>query len=334
MKSVLKKPFMEKTINWGIIGPGRIAHKFANDLLLVPDAKLFGVASRDAEKAGNFAAQYGAERHYGNYEELARDPAIDVVYIATPHPFHYLNTMLCLQHGKAVLCEKPFGMNASEVESMVAEARKRNLFLMEAFWTRFIPGTEKLLEILDSGAIGQVQFVTADFGFLGDPDPQKRVHKKALGGGSLLDVGIYPVYLSLLLFDVPKRIRAMASFTQTGVDSLCTMIFDHEAGQKAVLHSSIIANTPTEAIIYGTEGSIRLHARFHHPQHLTITKNDGHQEIIEISYTGNGYYHEIAEVVKCLQKGLTESKKMPHAMSIDLITTLDRVRREIGLYYP
>ena len=324
---------MKKTINWGIIGPGRIAHKFVQDLLLVDGARLYGVASRDAEKARNFAAQYGAEKSYGSYEELALDPAIDVVYIATPHPFHYPNTMLCLQHGKAVLCEKSFGMNAVEVESMIAEARKRNLFLMEAFWTRFIPGTEKLLELVTSGAIGQLQFVAADFGFLGDPDPQKRVHNKALGGGSLLDVGIYPVYLSLLLFGAPMRISAMASFTETKVDSVCSMLFDHAGGQKAVLHSSIIANTPTEAMIYGTEGSIRLHARFHHPQRLTITPNDGSQETIDIPYAGNGYYHEIVEVVKCIQNGLTESEKMPHSMSLDLITTLDRVRKVIGLDY-
>jgi len=324
---------MPKTINWGIIGPGRIAHKFVQDLLLVPDARLYGVASRDAAKARNFASQYGAEKSYGRYEELVLDPAIDVVYIATPHPFHYPNTMLCLQHDKAVLCEKPFGMNAREVERMIAEARKRNLFLMEAFWTRFIPGTEKLLEILASGAIGQLKFITADFGFVGDPDPQKRVHNKALGGGSLLDVGIYPVYLSLLLFGAPVNIKALASYTQTDVDSICSMIFDHNAGQKAILHSSIIASTPTEAMIYGTEGSIKLHHRFHHPQRITITKNDGFSETIDVPYTGIGYYHEIVEVVKCIQTGMTESDKMPHAMSIDLITTLDRVRKEIGLEY-
>lgn len=324
---------MQRTINWGIIGPGRIANKFAQDLLLVDDAKLYGVASRDAEKAKSFATQYGAEKSFGSYEELAADPAIDVIYIATPHPFHYPNTMLCLEHGKAVLCEKPFGMNGREVEAMIAEAQKRNLFLMEAFWTRFIPGTEKLLEIVASGTIGQLQFITADFGFVGDPDPLKRVHNKALGGGSLLDVGVYPVYLSLLLFGLPDQIRAMASFTETGVDSDCTMLFNYAGGQKAVLHSSIIANTPTEAMIYGTEATIRLHARFHHPQRLTISRNDGAAEIIDIPYFGYGYYHEIMEVVKCIQTGMAESKKMPHTMSINLISTLDRVRKEIGLEY-
>ncbi len=324
---------MPKTINWGIIGPGRIAHKFAQDLLLVKDARLYGVASRDEEKARSFAAQYGAEKSYGSYVALLSDPAIDVVYIATPHPFHYPNTMLALEHGKSVLCEKPFGMNAGEAERMIAEARKRHLFLMEAFWTRFIPGTEKFLELLKSGVIGELQFVTADFGFFGDPDPNKRVLNKALGGGSLLDVGIYPVYLSLLLFGAPVNISAMASFTETGVDGVCSMLFNHAEGQKAILHSSVIADTPTEAMIYGTEGSIKLHTRFHHPQRITITKNDGFLETIDIPYSGNGYFHEISEVVNCLQNGLTESEKMPHSMSIDLITTLDRVRREIGLKY-
>jgi len=324
---------MTKTINWGIIGPGRIAHKFVQDLLMAEGARFYGVASRDAEKASKFAAQYGAEKSYGSYEALAGDPAIDVVYIATPHSFHYPTTMLCLAHEKAVLCEKPFGMNAPEVESMIAEASKQGLFLMEAFWTRFIPATEKLLEILKSGVIGELHFVTADFGFFGDPDPQKRVQNKALGGGSLLDVGIYPVYLSLLLFGVPAKISAMASFSDTGVDSLCSMLFEHNGWQKAILHSSVIANTPTEAMIYGTEGSIKLHSRFHHPERITITKNDGFMETFDVPYTGNGYFHEIVEVVNCLQKGLTQSEKMPFAMSLDLITTLDRVRREIGLEY-
>lgn len=325
---------MPKTINWGIIGPGRIAHKFAQDLLLVDGARLFGVASRDAEKARSFAAQYGAEKSYGSYEALVSDPAIDVVYIATPHVFHYPNAMLCLEHGKAVLCEKPFGINANEVEGMIIEARKRRLFLMEAFWTRFIPGTEKLLELLQSGVIGKLQFVTADFGFLGDPDPQKRVQNKNLGGGSLLDVGIYPVYLSLLLFGAPSKISAMATFTETGVDGFCSMLFEHKEGQKAILHSSVVAETPTEAIIFGTGGSIKLHTRFHHPERITIKKNDGSTEVIDIPYIGNGYFHEIAEVVQCLQNGLIQSEKMPHTMSLDLITTLDRVREEIGLHYP
>lgn len=325
---------MPKTINWGIIGPGRIAHKFSQDLLMVNGARLYGVASRDAEKARSFAAQYGAEKSYGSYEALVSDPAIDVVYIATPHVFHYPNTMLCLKHGKAVLCEKPFGINANEVEQMIIEASKRKLFLMEAFWTRFIPATEKLLELLSEGVIGKLQFVTADFGFLGDPDPQKRVLNKFLGGGSLLDVGIYPVYLSLLLFGAPVNISAMASFTETGVDGFCSMLFEHSGGQKAILHSSVVAETPTEAIIYGTKGSIKLHSRFHHPQSITISKNDGHTETIEIPYTGNGYFHEISEVVKCIQQGLIQSERLPHAISIDLITTLDRVRREIGLRYP
>lgn len=324
---------MGETINWGIIGPGRIASKFAHDLLMVDGARLYGVASRDAEKARAFAERYGAEKFYGSYQELAQDPAIDVVYIATPHVFHYPQTMLCLENGKAVLCEKPFGINQREVQEMIAEARHRNLFLMEAFWSRFIPGTEKLLELIAEGAIGQLQMVTADFGFAGDPDPLKRVQNLALGGGSLMDVGLYPVYLSLLLFGPPVAIKAMASFSETGADNICTMLFDHARGQKAILHSSINTNTPTEAIIFGSEGSIRLHPRFHHPQKITITKNNGSVETIDIPYIGYGYFHEITEVVDCLRKGFRESEKMPLAMSLELIKTLDRVRKEIGLTY-
>jgi predicted dehydrogenase len=324
---------MSKQINWGIIGPGKIAHKFAQDLLLVEGAGLYGVASRDLTKAKTFAAQYGAKRYYGSYEELACDPMIDVVYVATPHPFHFPNTMLCLEHGKAVLCEKPFGMNTREVEAMIAEARKRKLFLMEAFWTRFIPGTEKLLELLAADAIGEIVMIKADFGFVGDTDPVKRVYNKTLGAGSLLDIGIYPVYLSLLLMGVPHQIKAMATFTHTGVDSICTMLFDYERGQKAILDSTILANTQVEALIYGKKGTIKMHPSFHHTQRLSITCNNGNIETIDINLTGNGYYHEIAEVTNCLQNNKTESEKMPLSMSLDLIKSLDKVRKEIGLAY-
>ncbi len=325
---------MTKTIRWGILGPGRIAHKFAADMQLVEGAVLQGVASRNKARADAFARQFAAVTSYGSYEELVADPAIDVVYIATPHVFHAPNTLLCLRHGKAVLCEKPFAMHAAEAESMISEARARKLFLMDAFWTRFIPATEKLLALLAEGAIGQVEYMRADFGFVADSDPTKRVFNKVLGGGSLLDVGIYPVFLSLLLFGVPVRMSAMANFTQTGVDSICTMLFAHPGGEKSVLESAITANTPTEAIIFGTQGTIKLHRRFHHTSAITITRNSGTSETIHTEVLGTGYTHEIMEVMECLRKGQTESKKLPLSMTLNLVETLDRVRKEIGLTYP
>lgn len=324
---------MSAPVRWGIIGPGNIARKFAEDLKLAEGAVLQAVASRDAARAKAFGKDFGAIKTYGSYEALAKDPEVDIVYVATPHVFHYPHSMLCLQNGKAVLCEKPFGMNAREVEAMLAEAKARDVFIMEAFWTRFIPGIQKTLELIESGAIGNVEYVRADFGFVGDTDPKKRVYDKALGGGSLMDVGIYPIYLALLLLGVPDTIDASALFSSTGVDTHCIMMFDYEKGQKSILESSVIEQTPTEALIFGSKGMIRLHRRFHHTQKITLELHGKEPESTEVKYKGNGYYHEIVEANECLRKGKKESEGMPHAMSLDLIRTLDRVRKKIGLAY-
>lgn len=324
---------MKRKINWGIIGLGNIAHKFAADLLLAKDAKLKAVASRNIEKSNLFGQKYQAERCYNSYEELANDPTIDVIYIATPHVFHYQHTMMCLKAGKHVLCEKAFGMNTQEVESMISEAKQRKLFLMEALWTRFIPITGKLIELVQQKTIGEIKQIRADFGFVGDLNPERRIYNKELGGGSLLDVGIYPVYLSLLLLGPPQRIQAMAEMTSSQVDQFCAMLFDYPQGEKAVLESSIAVKTPTEAYVFGSEGTIKLHPSFHHSQMLSIYKTHHKTEDIHLKYEGNGYYHEILEVHACLYQGKLESDKMPHSMSLNLIQTLDRIRHKIGLTY-
>lgn len=324
---------MKKTIHWGIIGLGKIARKFAEDLLLLDGVQLAAVASRDLEKAKTFAEEFQAASYYSSYEELVADPEIDVVYIATPHVFHLKNTIMCLKANKAVLCEKAFAMNSRQVDIMIEEAKKRKLFLMEALWTRFIPATEKLMELINTNIIGEIEKVQADFGFEADPNPEKRVFNKKLGGGSLLDVGLYPVYLSLLLLGAPEKIKAKAQMTNQNVDGSCSMEFHYQNQIKAILESSIEKSTPTEAFIQGSKGTIKLHAPFHHTQKLTIALNKQTQEDIEIKYTGNGYYHEILEVVDCLRKGKTESKKMPHSTSRQIIATLDAIREKIGLKY-
>ncbi len=324
---------MTRKINWGIIGPGSIAHKFASDLLLSENATLFGVASRDIERAREFGQQYNAVKHYGSYEELAKDPDIDVVYIATPHTFHYENTMMCLQEGKSVLCEKPMGVNTAEVRTVIEEARSRNLFLMEAMWTRFIPGTEKMLELIGSGAIGNISFIRADFGFKAGPDRPERVFNKKLGGGSLLDIAIYPLYLALLLMGVPADVKAVARMYETQVDSYCAMLLDYADNSKAVLESTFEADTPVEAYIYGDKGTIKMHKQFHHTKKLSLFQDGKSGKVFDIEYTGNGYYHEIEEVNNCLINSKTESSKLPLSVSLDLITMIDRVKQEIGLWY-
>jgi predicted dehydrogenase len=321
-----------KKIKWGIIGLGKIAAKFASDLLLSDRSELFAVASRDGEKAASFACQFKANKHYGTYADLAADPDIDVVYIATPHVFHFEQSMMCLQQGKNVLCEKPLGMNSWQVQIMMEEARKRNLFLMEGLWTRFIPATEKLIDLLAANAIGAPIFLHADFGFKGHFDPESRVFNKQLGAGSLLDIGIYPVYLSLLVFGQPTEIKAMARMSPTGVDSYCAMLGSFAHGGKAMLESTIEADTSTEAILVGTEGSIKLHSRFHHSEKITLTKNGAETDFV-LPYTANGYVHEIEEVENCLLSGKTESDRVPLQTSLNLTSVLDRIRTEIGLVY-
>jgi predicted dehydrogenase len=253
---------MSRKIQWGIIGLGKIAHKFALDLLLSDDAELYGVASRDKEKAEEFRRKYSAKKSFGSYEELVQDQEIDVVYIATPHPFHFENTMLCLDHNKGVLCEKPMGMNLAQTMAVTAKAQSKGLFLMEGLWTWFISATEKLIELLERKVIGDVLFIRADFGFKADLNPDGRIYNKSLGGGSLLDVGIYPVYMSLLVLGIPTQIQSMARFTASGVDSYCSIMFDYGNDAKASLESTAEADTPIEAHIYGENGSIKLHSRF------------------------------------------------------------------------
>lgn len=324
---------MPEKIKWGIIGPGKIAEKFAHDLLLVDDAVLYGVASRDAGKSMTFAKKYNVTKAFNSYQALVSDPEVDIIYVATPHVFHFEHTLHSLRAGKAVLCEKPLGMNAREVKIMTEEAKSRNLFFMEALWTRFIPGTEKLLELIEKNTIGKIHYVKSDFGFLGDGNKESRVYNPDLGGGSLLDIGIYPVYLSLLLLGIPEQIKAVASLADTGVDSFCAILSDYFSGEKAFMESTILANTPIEAYIYGNKGSIKMHSRFHHTEKLTLQLYNSTSETFHCPYAGNGYYHEIKEVMECLKQKKTESDKVPHAMSLDLIETLDHIRKIIGLKY-
>lgn len=324
---------MKKTIKWGILGPGKIARKFAQDLLLHPEAEIYAVASRDSERAANFAAEFNVSRKYVSYQELVQDPEVDIIYIATPHVFHYEQAQLCLNAGKNILCEKPFGMNAREVTAISELAGNKGLFAMEGIWTRFIPGTEKVLEIINSGAIGEILNIKADFGFLGNENTTRRVYDISLGAGSLLDIGIYPVYLSLLLQGIPKTINAMASFAAGGADIWCGILFDFENGSKAILESTMLANTEIEAVIYGSRATLIMHHRFHHTKQITVNYHNGTQETFNIGYSGNGYYHEIQEVMHCLKNGQTESQKVPLEMSLKLAATLDKIREIIGLKY-
>lgn len=325
---------MQSIINWGILAPGRIAHKFANDLKLVAGAKLLAVGSRSLDRARAFADEHSVPHAFGSYSDLLDCPGLDVVYIASPHTGHFEHTMLCLERGIAVLCEKPFAMNSSQVRKMVDCARSNGVFLMEAIWTRFIPCFEEAIQLLQSGYIGALKTIRADFGFKATFPPEHRVFNPTLGGGSLLDVGIYPIFLATWLWGRPSAIKATAIKNIQGSDDSCAMILEYPGNRLALLDSSLVVKTPIEAYIYGDEGTLRLHNRFINPQALTVSFYEKSDEHIQIPLTGHGYYHEILEVNDCLRLGKTESDRLPLDFSLLLMETLDRVRQEANIVYP
>ncbi len=325
---------MSKKIKWGIIGLGKIAHKFAEDLQRIPNAELHAVASRSQEKAKTFAMQYNVPHFFGTYGQIFNISDLDVIYIATPHSFHCENVLMCLEHKVAVLCEKPFAMNAMEVKRMITLAKFQKTFLMEALWTRFLPTTLKVLELIEKGTIGEVNSLRADFGFKSTVDPQSRLFNQSLGGGSLMDVGIYPVFLSLLLLGKPSSVKASASIGRTNVDENCGMLLKYENNKMAFLQSSIIVETGTEAFIYGEKGTIRINSRWHEPTSITLLPHQGEPKDFFFDFDSNGYSYEAEEVMRCLRNGQQESELMSLDFSLDLIELLDTIRMKAGIYYP
>lgn len=325
---------MHTKLHWGIIGLGKIAAIFAEDILRFQQANLYAVASRTTEKAKNFADKFQAEKAYTSYQQLIDDPKIDVVYIATPHVFHFELAMACLKANKHVLCEKPLCMNATQVKLLCAEAKRNNCFLMEGIWTRFMPSTNKLIDLLSENSIGELLSLEADFGFEVKFDKSSRLFNKNLGGGSILDIGIYPIYLSLLCLGFPSKIEAKGKFATTGVDVACQMKFFFEGEQQANLFSTFEENTPSECLINGTKGSIKLHRRFHQSTCVEVFDVEGNSiETYSLPYQGNGYIHEIEEVTNCIQQLQLESEKLPHSTSIQLADVMDEVMNQIGLEY-
>jgi len=328
----MSKPLKHKTIKWGIIGLGNIANKFAQDVLTIPDAQLYAVASRSQEKADEFATKYKAIKAYSSYEALVKDANVDAVYIATPHALHKENTLLCLEHGIAVLCEKPFAMNAQEVNQMIAKAKEKNVLLMEALWTYFLPHYRFLLEKLENKTYGEILKLEADFGFFREFDDSKRLFKKSLGGGSLLDIGIYPIFAALSTLGVPNKIEANATFFDNGADSSCNMTFKYNNSTTAFLKSTLLEKTPTEAIFYCEKGTIKLNGGFFMPTTVTITSN-GKEETHDFTVKANGYKYEILHFNELLRQGKTESDIMTFEFSRQLIKLLDDVRQQINLQY-
>lgn len=324
---------MGDTIRWGIIGPGKIAHNFAKDLKLVSDGILTAVASRNIEKAELFAKEYNAKHAFGSYEELFNCDEVDVIYVATPHTLHAQWSIMAMDHGKHVLCEKPMGVNLSEVEEMIACAKRNQVFLMEALWSRFNPTIRKVKELIDAGELGEIGYLHADFAFYGlDRSEEGRVLNPNLAGGSLLDIGIYPVFLAYVLLGKPEKIKAASQFYKTGVEVQTSMIFEYESAQ-ALLYSGLTSNSEMKAEIAGSEGSIFIHPRWHEAQGFSMEKGNGLDSFNQPT-KGKGYTYEIEEVHSCLKTQKLESDLWSHQNSLDLIGLLDEVRRLTGIVFP
>ena len=328
---------MNKKIRWGILGAGRIAQKFASDLKLVEDAELFAIASRGKASTEIFAGLYPAALQYDNYKALVQNPEVDVIYIATPHGLHYEHTMLCVQHGKAVLCEKAFALNARQAKEMIAAAQTQQVFLMEALWSKFIPSWQKMMEMTGAGKLGEIKNVLINFGFIPLEPVADRLFNPALGGGTLLDIGIYNVFYALSVLGKPDHIEARMTPAYTGVDEQCAILFRYNNGAMAQLFSSYSTHLATEADISGSKGRVRLTHRFYTPD-TTVEFYPGRADtktVVPVQQTeGFGYHYEARHVGECLRKGLTESPVMTHADTLLLMETMDEIREKAGIRYP
>lgn len=320
-----------KTIKWGIIGLGKIANKFATDLATLENTELVAVASRSQKNANEFGEKFNVKKPYNSYEALAKDPEVDAIYIATPHSFHKEHSILCLQNKKAVLCEKPFAMNAQEVAEMIAVAKENDALLMEALWTYFLPHFNVVLDIVKSEKYGKFKKLEADFGFHTPYNTGSRLFKKEVGGGSLLDIGIYPIFAALSTLGKPANIEAEATFFENGADSSCSMIFEYNDA-KAHLKSTLLEETPTEAIFTFEDAVVKLHARFHESSQISII-TDNKEEVIDVKTTTIGYSLEAEHFSQLIRDGKKQSDVMTLEFSENLIATLDEVRAIIGLEY-
>jgi predicted dehydrogenase len=312
------------TIRWGILGTGGIARTFTEDLLLLGH-KVAAVGSRAPHTAEAFAARYDIASAYGSYAELAADDQVDVVYVATPHSGHYDATRVCLEAGRGVLVEKPFTTNAADAEALVALARVRGLFAMEAMWTRFNPIVTRLRELIADGAIGDVKAVYTDFSFAADYDPEHRLWAPELAGGALLDLGVYPVSFAWMLLGEPDSVQAVSTSAPTGVDANTGILLGYASGAVALLHCGLLGDSPQTATVVGTTGRVDVASPAWRPSAMTLHRKGAEPETITADLPGHGYTYQAEEVARCLAAGRTESAVMPLDETVAIVRTLDQV---------
>lgn len=325
---------MPRKYKWGILAPGKMSAKFTRGLALLENVELYAVGSRDTGRAKQFADEFGFKKHYGSYEALASDPEVDIIYIASPHSHHLAHTLLCLKNKKAVLCEKALALNSLEVESMINEAIKQNVFLMEALWPPFQPMYIRTKETLKGGKPGKILHLNSRFSFQAPFNAKDRKFNLELGGGSLLDIGIYPVIDALWFLGVPDEIAAKASFTETGSEHSISIIFRYTDGRMATLYSSFRTAGGIGVDLLCENGNISFSRERDMSQRLKIEINGAAPEIYSLMPEGMGYHYEAIEVMKCLDEGRKESKIVTHAFSRDLMKTLDRIRQSAGIVFP
>jgi predicted dehydrogenase len=325
---------MIRKYRWGILAPGKMSAKFTRALQLLDNVELYGVGSRDSARAKQFAREFGFKKYYGSYEDLVSDSDLEIVYIASPHSHHYEHTMLCLKNNKAVICEKAFALNSREAEGMINEAEKRKIFLMEALWPPFQPMYKKTKEILDAGDIGKIVHLEARFSFQAPYIPEDRKFNLSLGGGSLLDIGIYPVIDALWFMGVPDEIIAKASFAGTGSEDSISIIFCYNDGRMATLYSSFRTAGGIGCDLLCENGNLFFSRERDMSQKLKVGINGKENQEFSLLPEGMGYHFEAAEVMKCIDEGKLESDVVPHFFTLNLMKTLDRIRESAGIRFP
>jgi len=325
---------MNEKIRWGILSTGNIAHSFAADLALLPKAEIVAVGSRTQKSADLFGEKFKIRKRHASYEALAADSEVDVIYIATPHAFHRENCMLCLEGGKAVLCEKPFTINAAEARAVFDLARKKNLFVMEAMWTRFVPAVVRLRELIGAEVIGKIHHFLGSLGFRADFPWEHRIFNPALGGGVLLDVGVYPLAMAAMILGTPQKICAQGQLGITGVDEQTSAILEYASGGVATIAASVRAELPSEGILSGTKGSIKIHAPLFCPTRLTLQMEGKTEEVLDLPPVGRGYQYQAVATMDALRQGKLERPEMSWPESISIMETMDEIRRQLDFKYP
>jgi len=320
-------------IRWGVVGPGRIAEQVVKDFVHVDGARAVAVASRSLDRAQDFATRHGIERSHGSYADILADPEVDVLYIATPHPQHHAVALGALRAGKALLVEKAFTATVAGAREVVELSRSSGVFAMEAMWTRFQPAVVRLRELIADGAVGEVRSVQADLGVQRDFDPADRLFARELGGGALLDLGVYVVSFAQMLLGDPATVRATGSLFPTGVDAEASLLLGWDDGRSATLMTSLRNALPGQARVFGTAGWIDVLPRFHHPQTIVLHRAGADAEVITLPQLGGGYSHELIEVTGCLQAGRTESTVMPLADTLAVQAVLEQAAGQLGVAF-